>query len=73
MRKLNLFKRPGIILAIALLSAFAFGLNSCNNSSDSSETKDTTVQKMDTPVMQPDTNKMMQKDTTKSEQVPPPK
>ena len=73
MRKLNLSKLPGLMLAVVFLSAFVFGLSSCNNSTTSSETKDSSVQKMDTPVMQNDSNRMMQKDTSKTEQVPPPK
>ena len=70
MRKLNLLNYRVTMLAIVLLSSFIIGLNSCNNSSKSGETKDTTQMK--------DTNKMMQdtsqgKDTTRSDQVPPPK
>jgi hypothetical protein len=67
MRKLNLKHRIAAV-AIVLLSSFVIGLNSCNNSTTSTETK------TDSSKMNKMSGDSTNKDTSgKGEQVPPPK
>ena len=67
MRKLNLKHRIAAV-AIVLLSLFVIGLNSCNNSTTTTETK------TDSSKMNKMSDDSTHKDTSgKGEQVPPPK